>query len=68
MALRGYGQQDLTKAIGELAHAVGVEKVTGECIAQSLDRTAQSVRTAAKEFTPEKSIDRGQGRSLGVSR
>ena len=68
MALRGYGQQDLTKAIGELAHAFGVEKVTGECMAQSLDRTAQNVRMAAKEFTPEKSIDRGQGRSLGISR
>ena len=51
-----------------LAHAFGVEKVTGECMAQSLDRTAQSVRMAAKEFTPEKSIDRGQGRSLGISR
>lgn len=68
MALRGYGQQDLTRAIGELAHAFGVEKVTGECVAQNIDRTAQNVRIAAKEFTPEKTIDRGQGRSLGISR
>lgn len=68
MALRGYGQSDLTKAVGELAHSFGVEKVTGECMAQSLDRTAESVRDAAKAFASDKSLSHGQGRSLGFNR
>lgn len=68
MALRGYGQADLTKAVGELAHAFGVEKVTAECVAQNLERTAHSVQRAAKDFTPEITIERGQGRSLSISR
>lgn len=68
MALRGYSQTELTKAVGELANAFGVEKVTGECMAQNLERTAASVQRAAREFTPEKSTERGHGRSLGLSR
>lgn len=70
MALRGYGQNQLTKAIGELAFTFGEEKVTGECAAQAIDQAAQTVRSAVKEFTPEKEQSRsqGQGRSRGISR
>ena len=68
MALRGYGQNELTKAIGELAHSFGVEKVTGECIAQSLDRTTESVRDAAKAYALDKSPSLSQGRSLSINR
>ena len=70
MALRGYGQQDLTKVVGELAHTFGVEKVTGECASQAIDRAAETVSRAAKEFTPEKDMGHSleQGRGLGISR
>ena len=68
MALRGHSQQELSKAIGELAHAFGVEKVTGECVAQSIAQTAQTVRSAASTFIPEKSVTRGRERSFGITR
>lgn len=53
MALRGHGQQDLNKAIGELAHAFGVEKTAGEYVAATLKDAALLVHSAAKQFLPE---------------
>jgi len=64
MALRGNGQPELQRIIGELAHTFGVEKVTAECVANTIDLAAETVQEAMKEFTPEKKLSRGL--SLGL--
>lgn len=62
-AVRGYGQEELSKAIAELAHAFGEEKVTGECAAQAIGRAAETVKAAVKTFSPAQSESLGRGRS-----
>lgn len=48
MALRGHGQEDMPKALGELANAFGVERVAGEVAVVAIDSAERIVRSAAR--------------------
>ena len=65
MVLRGYGQQDLNKALGELAHAFDKEKVVGEFAGKALEEAARTVRNAEREFVPQQPEKQ---RAQGISR
>lgn len=54
MALRGYGQHEMRKALGELAHVFDNERVVGEVAGKVLDEAAYTVKSAAREFVPQK--------------
>lgn len=53
MALRGYGQHEMRKALGELAHAFGNERAVGEVAGKVLDEAAFTVKRAVREFVPQ---------------
>lgn len=65
MAMRGYGQEFLDKAVGELARHFGEEKATADYVAAVTENAAESVRSAARSFTPEKEISQTRG---GITR
>ena len=65
MTLRGYGQESLDKAVGELARHFGEEKATADYVAALTENAAEAVRSAAREFTPER--ERSQTRG-GITR
>ena len=54
MALRGYGQHEMRKAVGELAHVFDNERVVGEVAGKAFDEAAFTVRRAVEEFVPGK--------------
>jgi len=58
MALRGYGQEKLNQAIGELARNVGVNQVIGECLAPRLEELKTSVVSAFQACSKEEEIER----------
>lgn len=62
MHLRGYSQHNMDKALGELAHAFGQEKVVGEVGSKAMGDIALTVKRAEKMFTPEeKGLRHAQG-------
>lgn len=54
MTLRGLEQKDMPKALGELAHAFGADKVTGEVAAAAIEKANNLVRSSAAAFTAHK--------------
>lgn len=54
MTLRGYGQHEMRKAVGELAHVFDNERVVGEVASKAFDEAAFTVRKAVREFVPGK--------------
>ena len=66
MAVRGYGQESLDKAVAELARHFGEDKTTGEYAASMIQTASLKVRFAAKKFTPEK--ENAQKEREGISR
>ena len=65
MTLRGYGQESLDNAVGELARHFGEEKATADYAAAVIENAAEAVRSAARDFMPEK--ERSQTRG-GITR
>ncbi|CAK7033974.1 MAG: hypothetical protein DELT_00480 [Desulfovibrio sp.] len=58
MALRGYPQDSLHKAVGELAGHFGEEKITGEYAAAMLQKASFEVAVAAKKYIRAKERNR----------
>lgn len=62
MALRGYGQHEMSKALGELAHVFGSERTVREVAGKALDEAALTVRSATKNFeSHQQEKQQGQG-------
>ncbi|MCD7982741.1 MAG: plasmid recombination protein [Desulfovibrio sp.] len=51
MALRGYDQNDMPKAVGELISAFGTDRVTGEVAATAIEKANRLVRAATEKFS-----------------
>ena len=65
MALRGYGQHEMRKAVGELAHAFDSERVVGEVAGKAFDEAAFTVKSAVREFAPQKRGNTVQEQGVG---
>ena len=65
MTLRGYGQHEMRKVVGELAHVFDNERVVGEVAGKAFDEAAFTVKNAAKEFAPQKRDNAVQEKGMG---
>lgn len=60
MAVRGYEQRDLHKAVGELAAAFGSDKAVGELATQAIDEAKTTVRVAERKREHKEAMERKQ--------
>ena len=65
MTLRGYGQHEMRKVVGELAHVFDNERVVGEVAGKAFDEAAFTVKNAAKELAPQKRDNAVQEKGMG---
>lgn len=59
MALRGYAQDSLHKAVGELARHFDEEKITGEYAAAMIQKASFEVGVAAKKYSRAREREQG---------
>ncbi len=57
-ALRGYEQNDMPKALGELVGVFGTDRVTGEVATAAIEKAHRLVRAAAESFSAKQAPQR----------